>query len=89
MYAAIELYANGVGDVENIDKTWRLATGSPMGPFQIVDMIGVTTLLHATEGLPEGYYPQRQIDAVLSVLQKYYDEGKLGIASGEGFYKYQ
>ena len=88
LYAAIELYANGVGDVEDIDKTWKIATGSPMGPFQIIDMIGITTLLHATEGLPEGFYPQRQIDAVLKVLREYYDAGKLGIASGEGFYKY-
>lgn len=88
MYAAIELYANGVGDVPTIDKTWKIATGSPMGPFEIVDMIGVTTLYHATSELPEGFYPQRQIDSVLKVLKEYYDAGKLGIASGEGFYKY-
>ena len=89
MYAAIELYANGVGEVETLDTTWKIATGAPMGPFEIVDMIGVTTLYNATKGMPEGIYTQRQIDAVLKVLQDYLDAGKLGIASGEGFYKYE
>ena len=88
MYAAIELYDNGVGDVETLDTTWKIATGAPMGPFEIVDMIGVTTLYNATVGMPEGIYTERQIKSVLNVLKKYLDEGKLGIAAGEGFYKY-
>ena len=41
--AASALWVNGVADVETIDKTWRLGTGAPMGPFQIFDVIGMVT----------------------------------------------
>ena len=54
-----------------------------MGPFQILDMIGLTTpyniLTHGPSGDPK-------IAAWLK--ENYIDKGKLGVATGEGFYKY-
>lgn len=41
--AAEALYATGVADPETIDKTWMLGTGAPMGPFRILDIVGLTT----------------------------------------------
>lgn len=41
--AAQGLWADDVADVETIDLTWRLATGAPLGPFQILDIVGLTT----------------------------------------------
>ncbi len=39
LVSAEQLWANGVGDVEDIDRAWRIGTGSPKGPFQILDII--------------------------------------------------
>ena len=43
LVSAEQLWANGVGDVEDIDRAWRIGTGSPKGPFQILDIIGLVT----------------------------------------------
>ncbi|MEX3769534.1 3-hydroxyacyl-CoA dehydrogenase, partial [Mycolicibacterium fortuitum] len=41
--AAAELAAGGYADPSAVDDTWRIATGAPVGPFQIYDIIGLTT----------------------------------------------
>ena len=41
--AAQSLLATGVSDYETIDRTWKLATGAPCGPFQILDVVGLET----------------------------------------------
>ncbi|MBP5272281.1 MAG: 3-hydroxyacyl-CoA dehydrogenase, partial [Clostridia bacterium] len=41
--AAQALYGGGVGDFTTIDKCWELATGAPMGPFKILDIVGLET----------------------------------------------
>ena len=41
--AAQTLLANGVADPETIDLTWTTATGAPLGPFRILDIVGLTT----------------------------------------------
>ena len=41
--AAQSLVANGVADPETIDQTWRIATGAPTGPLQILDVVGLNT----------------------------------------------
>ena len=44
--AAHALVVNGIADPETIDKTWRIATGAPKGPLQMLDIIGLTTAYH-------------------------------------------
>lgn len=82
--AAASLAAGGYADPHDIDKVWRIATGAPMGPFQIYDVVGLTTpyniLLHGDEHA-------RSLAAWLK--ENYIDSGKLGIATGEGFYSYK
>ena len=81
--AGMGLAAGGYASVADIDKTWRIATGAPLGPLQILDVIGLTTpyniLTHSSTG-----------DEKLATWLKetYIDQGKLGVATGEGFYKY-
>lgn len=81
--AAADLAAGGYAEPHDVDKVWRIATGAPMGPFQIYDIIGLNTpyniLLH-------GDAHAQQIAAWLK--DSYIDKGKLGVASGEGFYSY-
>lgn len=81
--SGIALAAGGYAEPAAVDETWRIATGSPMGPFQILDIVGLTTpynILANTDG--EG----KKLAAWLK--DNYIDKGKLGVASGEGFYKY-
>ncbi|MDF2443489.1 MAG: 3-hydroxyacyl-CoA dehydrogenase [Subtercola sp.] len=82
--AAAGLLVGGFADVDTIDKTWRIATGAPVGPFQIYDVIGLTTPYNiAVANLDPG----SQAFAAL-LKEQYIDKGKLGIATGEGFYTY-
>ncbi|MGN0062787.1 MAG: 3-hydroxyacyl-CoA dehydrogenase [Nocardioides sp.] len=83
--AAGELLAGGYADVETVDRTWRLGTGAPMGPFQIFDVVGLTTAYNIAVTKEEPV--QQEFAAILK--RDYLDQGKLGIASGEGFYTYR
>ncbi|MGV9614209.1 3-hydroxyacyl-CoA dehydrogenase [Nocardia xishanensis] len=81
--SAMALGAGGYADPEAVDKTWRIATGAPMGPFQILDVIGLTTPYNI---LAHGDEEAQRLAAWLK--DNYIDKGKLGIATGEGFYRY-
>ena len=83
--AAGELLVDGIADPETIDKTWRIATGSPSGPFQIYDVIGLMTPYNVALADPR---PKSQAFAAL-LKAEYIDKGKLGVATGEGFYTYK
>jgi 3-hydroxyacyl-CoA dehydrogenase len=82
--AAADLLVDGIADPETVDKTWRIATGSPSGPFQIYDVIGLMTPYHIALANPN---PKSQAFAKL-LKEQYIDQGKLGVATGEGFYSY-
>jgi 3-hydroxyacyl-CoA dehydrogenase len=86
--AAQKLLVNEVSDVETIDKTWMVATGSPKGPFAILDVVGINTaynISHA-KAVATGDPTYKKIADVLKA--EYIDKGKLGAATGEGFYNY-
>ncbi|QAY72968.1 3-hydroxyacyl-CoA dehydrogenase [Agromyces protaetiae] len=82
--AAGDLLVDGIADPATVDKTWRIGTGAPLGPFQIFDVVGLTTAYNvsAMGG------PKQQAFAKL-VKEQYLDQGKLGVATGEGFYSYR
>ena len=69
---------------EAIDRTWKIATGSPRGPFEIYDIVGLGTAYHIS--LAGG--PKQQAFARL-LKERYIDHGKLGVETGEGFYRYE
>jgi len=82
--AAGELVVGGYADPETIDKTWRIGTGAPLGPFQIYDIVGLTTAYNiSSHGGPK----QQAFAAYLK--ENYIDQGKLGTSTGEGFYSYK
>ncbi|MBT2692792.1 3-hydroxyacyl-CoA dehydrogenase [Bacillus sp. ISL-55] len=76
-----------VADPETIDKTWMIATGAPKGPFAILDIVGITTAYNIANAKGEAGVPQFKELANL-LKTEYIDKGKLGAATGEGFYKY-
>ena len=87
--SGLYLWAAGVSDPATIDLTWRLATGAPYGPFQILDTVGVTTAYNIVAMRPEAKDPSSITGIIASKLKAMIDEGKLGVNAGEGFYKYR
>ena len=82
--AAAGLLMQGVATPETIDKTWRIATGAPSGPFQIYDVVGLGTAYNIAASSPDA-----GSQAFARYLKdNYIDQGKLGVATGEGFYTY-
>lgn len=90
LFSGMDLYVNGISDPESIDKAWTLGTGAPKGPFQILDTVGLTTAYNIVKmyvKIPSFLAPYN-FKGMEKMLKKYIDEGKLGMSSGEGFYKY-
>ncbi len=85
--AAQMLLVNDVADVETIDKTWMIATGAPLGPFAILDVVGINTAYNITLTQAQSGNPAYEKLAQLLKTQ-YIDQGKLGQGTGAGFYTY-
>lgn len=86
--SAEALLANDVADVETIDKAWTLGTGAPLGPFRILDIVGLTTAYNIVAASPAAQEPGSTAARIVEILKQHIDEGKTGINAGEGFYKY-
>ena len=91
LFASLDLLVNGVSDPESIDKAWKLGTGAPEGPFEILDTVGLKTAYNIVlmyTKIPSFLAPYN-FKGMEKLLKKYIDEGKLGKSSGEGFYSYK
>lgn len=86
--AATTLLVRGVADVETIDKTWMVATGAPLGPFGILDVVGLNTAYNITNMTAVKTKDPEKAKAAAFLKENFIDKGKLGTATGEGFYKY-
>ena len=88
LIAALGLLVNDVADVPTIDKAWMVAKGDRIGPFGILDGIGMTTVYNVTMSLAErtGDSTHRRIAEY--VKANLIDTGRLGESVGHGFYRY-
>jgi 3-hydroxyacyl-CoA dehydrogenase len=86
--AAGSLFVKGVTDFESIDKTWMIATAGRMGPFGIMDIIGLQTIYDIELLLGNKLDDKAMLARAEFFKCNYIDRGKLGVKSGEGFYKY-
>jgi len=75
-----------VAGVNEIDQIMRLGMAHPMGPLQLADYIGLDVCLSILNVLKDGFGNPKYAPAVL--LINMVKAGKLGVKSGEGFYKY-
>jgi 3-hydroxybutyryl-CoA dehydrogenase len=83
---AIRSYENGLGTIEDIDNGMKLGCGYPMGPFTLLDFVGLdTTYFIANIMFEEFREPQY---APPPLLKRMVLAGRLGRKSGHGFYKY-
>ncbi len=82
---AFYMLQEGIASAEDIDKALKLGLNHPMGPFELVDLVGLDTRLHILEylhkTLGEKYRPA-------PLLVQYVKAGRLGRKSGRGVYQY-
>ncbi|XP_039395963.1 hydroxyacyl-coenzyme A dehydrogenase, mitochondrial isoform X2 [Mauremys reevesii] len=85
---AVRLYERGDASKEDIDVAMKLGAGYPMGPFELLDYVGLDTSKYIIDGwhLLE---PNNPLFAPSPLLNKLVEERKMGKKTGEGFYKYK
>jgi 3-hydroxybutyryl-CoA dehydrogenase len=86
MLDAIRAYENGFGTLEDIDKGMKLGCGYPMGPFTLLDFVGLDTTYYIANIMFEEY--REPAYAPPPLLKRMVLAGRLGRKSGQGFYKY-
>jgi 3-hydroxybutyryl-CoA dehydrogenase len=83
---AIRALEEGVGSVEDIDKGMQLGCGYPMGPFTLLDYVGLDTTYYIANIMFDEYREKRFASPPL--LKQMVQAGRLGRKSGRGFYEY-
>jgi len=86
MLDAINALESNVASVEDIDKGMQLGAGHPMGPFTLLDFVGLDTAYKIAEIMFAEYRDQRYAPPPL--LKRMVLAGMLGKKSGKGFYDY-
>jgi 3-hydroxybutyryl-CoA dehydrogenase len=83
---AIRSYEHGLGTIEDIDKGMTLGCGYPMGPFTLLDFVGLDTTYYIANIMFDEY--REPAYAPPPLLKRMVLAGRLGRKSGQGFYKY-
>jgi 3-hydroxybutyryl-CoA dehydrogenase len=83
---AVRALEEGVGSVEDIDKGMQLGCGYPMGPFTLLDFVGLDTTYYIANIMFDEYREKRFAPPPL--LKQMVLAGRLGKKSGRGFYEY-
>jgi 3-hydroxybutyryl-CoA dehydrogenase len=87
LMSALTLAANGVATIEDVDRSWMGIMRAPIGPFGIMDQIGLPTVWtiidYAAKNTGD---PQAKANAAF--IKQYIDNGALGLKTMGGFYSY-
>ena len=83
---AIRIWETGTASMEDIDTAMKGGCNFPMGPFALLDLVGLDTSLSILEALYAEFADPNY--APVPTLRRLVAAGKLGRKSGEGFYKY-
>ena len=83
---AIRAYEEGVGSIDDIDNAMKLGCGYPMGPFTLLDFVGLDTTYYITHVMYEEFKERRFASPPL--LKRMVMAGWYGWKSGKGFYDY-
>jgi 3-hydroxybutyryl-CoA dehydrogenase len=86
LLAAVRMYENGVASKEDIDTGMKLGCGYPMGPFQLLDYVGLDTTLYAAEAVYKDFPDPAYAPPTL--LRRMVAAGHHGMKAGKGFYEY-
>ena len=83
---AVRAYENGLGTLEDIDKGMTAGCGHPMGPFQLLDFVGLDTTYYIANIMLDEF--REPAYAPPPLLKRMVVAGRLGRKSGRGFYTY-
>jgi 3-hydroxybutyryl-CoA dehydrogenase len=83
---AIRAYEEGVGSIADIDNAMKLGCGYPMGPFTLLDFVGLDTTYYITHVMYDEFKERRFASPPL--LKRLVMAGWYGKKSGKGFYDY-
>lgn len=86
LLAAIRMLENGMATRDDIDTAMKLGCGYPMGPFTLLDYVGLDTTLWAAEAIYDEY--KDPLYAPPPLLRRMVLSGMYGRKSGKGFYYY-
>ena len=84
---AVRVYEGGLASLEDIDQAMKLGCGYPMGPFTLLDLVGLDTAMFVAEVMFEEFREPRYAPPPL--LKRMVMAGHLGRKSGRGFYRYE
>ena len=83
---AVRVYESGLASLEDIDQAMKLGCGYPMGPFTLLDLVGLDTTMYVAEVMFEEFREPRYAPPPL--LKRMVLAGQLGRKTGKGFYTY-
>jgi 3-hydroxybutyryl-CoA dehydrogenase len=87
LQSALQLVDRQVATPADIDMAWKKVTGMPIGPFGMMDQIGVD-LIHQTMSHARFLEGDQAWQSLIDILQPYVDSNRLGVKTGEGFFDY-
>ncbi|WP_027184944.1 3-hydroxyacyl-CoA dehydrogenase NAD-binding domain-containing protein [Desulfovibrio inopinatus] len=85
--AALELAIDNVAPPETIDKAWTKIMHTPIGPFGILDKVGLDTA-HRIAQMGAEHFQDSALWRIVDFLGGYVGRGHLGVKTGQGFYSY-
>merc|ERR1712156_571958 len=85
--AVVENMERGDASAKDVDLAMKLGAGHPMGPFQLADYVGLDTTKFIMDGWSERF-PDESLFRKSELLNSLVAEGKLGMKTKEGFFKY-
>lgn len=83
----IEMWADDVADIEDIDTAWRIFTGMPSGPFLMMDAIGLDVAYAVEKSYFDATKDPR--DRPPEAFEEMVKRGDLGMKTGKGFYQWK
>ncbi len=86
--AAQDLAIDEVASIEDIDGAWRTATGMELGPFAIMDLIGLDTLARIVDAGLQRNPNDKRLRRLIAWMKPKLAKGELGVKSGAGFFRY-
>ena len=88
--SALELASLDVADPVDIDKSWTAVTGMPLGPFGIMDRIGLDVIEQVLSNArwADASTTEVPLEQLLKLLAKHTEAGDLGVKTQRGFYDY-
>ncbi|MBB6454111.1 3-hydroxybutyryl-CoA dehydrogenase [Salirhabdus euzebyi] len=86
MLECMRMLEEGVASAQDIDTGVKYGLNYPMGPLELADLVGLDTMLFASEGLAQAYGDRFRAP---QILHKLVEAGHLGRKAGKGFYHYK